>query len=423
MTTQVVIMNTGGIALATDSAVSMKGKKVSDAADKLFPLSERHNIGVMTYGVNAMFHIPWEALIKVYNRKLDVRGFDTVKEYMEDFLKFLHQNEFYEFMDEENEERHINHTLSSNMTRLHHELSQKHKRLYRELGKEKQPNEVQEMYMEQAELYLSKRRRELTDKEYPKGFNSNDYVQLVGKYAGNVSELLEQKFERHLFKDEWMDAITEVMIQSIIKDFSDKFSGIIFAGYGKKEIYPTVYLLIIDGKVNHKNKYFIKKKKINHQIHGIIFPLAKRDRVKGFLDGIHADIEDFIGTIFKNQLAMLTDTWAEQVKDHLHDEADWEEIQGKMSAASMQVYDTYKKELFYYQREKFIDPMLEVVESSSTIELAHLAESLLQISTLKRDFSAYSEMVGGPIDVATITKGDGFSWLRKKEGGKTYSGI
>ncbi|MFD1850765.1 hypothetical protein [Oceanobacillus bengalensis] len=47
MTAQIVVMNTGGIALASDSAVTIRGKKVYNSADKLFGFTDDHTIGVM----------------------------------------------------------------------------------------------------------------------------------------------------------------------------------------------------------------------------------------------------------------------------------------------------------------------------------------------------------------------------------------
>lgn len=43
-----------------------------------------------------------------------------------------------------------------------------------------------------------------------------------------------------------------------------------------------------------------------------------------------------------------------------------------------------------------------------------MAEALLSITSLKRKMSISLETVGGPIDVAVITKGDGFIWVKRK---------
>ena len=48
-------------------------------------------------------------------------------------------------------------------------------------------------------------------------------------------------------------------------------------------------------------------------------------------------------------------------------------------------------------------------------ELAAMAESLVNITAFKRKMLFSSlETVGGPIDVAVISKGDGLVWVKRK---------
>lgn len=43
-----------------------------------------------------------------------------------------------------------------------------------------------------------------------------------------------------------------------------------------------------------------------------------------------------------------------------------------------------------------------------------MAESLVNLTSFKRRITAEMETVGGPIDVAVISKGDGFVWIKRK---------
>jgi hypothetical protein len=47
-------------------------------------------------------------------------------------------------------------------------------------------------------------------------------------------------------------------------------------------------------------------------------------------------------------------------------------------------------------------------------ELAELAETLMSIESLKERVTRPTESVSGPIDVAVISKADGFIWIRRK---------
>lgn len=47
-------------------------------------------------------------------------------------------------------------------------------------------------------------------------------------------------------------------------------------------------------------------------------------------------------------------------------------------------------------------------------EIVDICESLIKITSLKRKISSDLESVGGPIDIAIITKGYGFIWKNNK---------
>ena len=47
-------------------------------------------------------------------------------------------------------------------------------------------------------------------------------------------------------------------------------------------------------------------------------------------------------------------------------------------------------------------------------ELSEMAESLVSLTSLKRKVTLQEETVGGPTDVAVITKGDGLIWIKRK---------
>jgi hypothetical protein len=46
--------------------------------------------------------------------------------------------------------------------------------------------------------------------------------------------------------------------------------------------------------------------------------------------------------------------------------------------------------------------------------LALMAQSLVSLTSFKRKMSMEAETVGEPIDVAVISKGDGFTWIKRK---------
>jgi hypothetical protein len=57
---------------------------------------------------------------------------------------------------------------------------------------------------------------------------------------------------------------------------------------------------------------------------------------------------------------------------------------------------------------------MDIVESLQKADLAEMAETLVNLTAFKRHISKDAETVGGPTDVAIITKGDGFVWIKRK---------
>ena len=43
-----------------------------------------------------------------------------------------------------------------------------------------------------------------------------------------------------------------------------------------------------------------------------------------------------------------------------------------------------------------------------------MAEALVNLTSLKRRVTPEDETVGGPVDVAVISKGDGLIWIKRK---------
>jgi hypothetical protein len=73
------------------------------------------------------------------------------------------------------------------------------------------------------------------------------------------------------------------------------------------------------------------------------------------------------------------------------------------------------QQLHHYKYEKVTIPMQTVISLLPKEELAILAESLINLESLSQRMSLNLETVGGPIDVAVISKNEGFEWVKRKQ--------
>lgn len=72
------------------------------------------------------------------------------------------------------------------------------------------------------------------------------------------------------------------------------------------------------------------------------------------------------------------------------------------------------KELMNHLLESHWAPLQRVIGNLPVPQMAELAETLVFMESMKERVTMPTESVSGPIDVALISKGDGFVWIRRK---------
>jgi hypothetical protein len=90
------------------------------------------------------------------------------------------------------------------------------------------------------------------------------------------------------------------------------------------------------------------------------------------------------------------------------------ELQPALSTAVDAALSEFWQSTSKVRREQFAEPIIDMAMRLPKDELAHLAESLVSLTSLQRRVSREIETVGGAIDVAIISKGDGFVWIKRK---------
>ena len=155
---------------------------------------------------------------------------------------------------------------------------------------------------------------------------------------------------------------------------------------------------------------------LNHQGNSII-PFAQKDVIDTFLTGIDNSIGDSLIYYFKN----FINGYIEELRVEFSNN---NKIKNKALLATNQILDNFdktsnkrvnefKKNIIKIKKD-FTNPILDSVGALPKEELANMSESLIHITSLKRKVDSNLETVGGDIDVAIISKGDGFIWKKRK---------
>jgi hypothetical protein len=197
--------------------------------------------------------------------------------------------------------------------------------------------------------------------------------------------------------------------------FPAQTSGVVFAGYGTTEIFPKIASYIVEGiACNKVRKILIEDKSNinNERFVTTIVPFAQDEMVWTFINGVDPHISQFTLTYLENVFADYPHALG--VAPDTIDLAIFGELKLRLQIASRSLLSQLRLDVKKYQDDVHRQPILEMVGSLPKDELAAMAESLVNLTAFKHKISKALQTVGGPIDVAVISKGDGFIWVKRK---------
>jgi len=410
MTSEIAIMNKEAVALATDSAVTInEGKKIYNSANKLFSLSKYNPIGIMIYGNATFMSIPYETIVKVFRSELNGECCKKVDDYAQKFINFLNDNKLKISNEEQN--NYIDIVIGSLLTQIKQKIE------------EEWENEIQKNG--KIDLDKSKKIVSIIITNFADTFSNQELECFSKESIDSIKKTIDKMFKKLLekiFQDLPLQAedkkkLSEIINKAIICDnFPSWHSGIVIAGFGEDEIFPAIASFriesLIDGKLKYKKE---KMKNISTKNNAAIIPFAQSEMVSTFIEGVDPNYQKFkrsyLENIFKNYPEIIIknskklNKLEKKNKDLIHSE---------FNKWSKQIYEDYKKEMTNFTRDNHVNQVLSVVGILPKDELAAMAESLVNLTSFKRRVTMAQETVGGPIDVAVISKGDGFIWISRK---------
>lgn len=212
------------------------------------------------------------------------------------------------------------------------------------------------------------------------------------------------------FKDVFVDALFGIMMA----DFSPylNYTGLVFWGYGETDLFPSYYEYHVDLAFdNHLKHVLTSEYEVSNNCNACVAPFAQTDVantvVRGVDPSLRTTIIDGLRGRFDNFRNDIVDELAKvSAPQQLIDVLNGIDIDDKVKP----IIDDFDK----YISDHYTDKLLETVAMLSKEDLADMAESLVKMTCLKRHVTTDEETVGGPVDVAVITKGDGFIWIKRK---------
>lgn len=404
MTAIVGVMNRHAIAIAADSAVTMGNThKVVNNGNKLFMLSKYEPVGIATYSNAALMGTPWEIIIKIYRKQLGAKHFSHLADYVSDFIGFLHTHNF--FTDDTTQ-----HNWLKSQIEAFHRLNlriicQKYnfnptdpgyiEKLKEELNGCLNANKISDSICDDFVDYSFEQFKTETQKDFEDVFNLPTFSNL----PIDLRELFCEAFFYY-----WR-----------IQLEPDYHTGLVFCGYGDDELYPSIIPCVVATGYNKRLKCFINQAKADsiseHGTSVTIAPFAQTDVIQTITQGLTPDCQNIIFNTIKNGVDAYTDTFCRYLSSKPEGKKFADEI-SKLDNSS--IIKTLSQGVLDSMRDSYTRPLLNTIAGLAKEDLANMAESFISLTCLIRRMSPREETVGGPIDVAVISKGDGFIWMNRK---------
>lgn len=408
MTAEIAIINRSAVTLATDSAVtlSVHGQdKIYNCADKLFELSDQDPIGIMVYNNLEYMGIPFEVAIKKFRHQFANDHYVSVEAAAEAFFKYL-QHDLAP--DPELQLKHARMHFDDLLDSLKRAFQRSAVAAYRE---NRQEADLKALFSSIVEEKIDEFEA-LCVAECLEDISEDD---VMAFYAETIDASIAQVIDGAALDEGSRSNLRRVCVLSLMRDtYSEFLTGVVFAGFGEHEMFPALVAFELDGVVagRLKRRKTDAVKTSRSEVMGEILPFAQREMVDRFLYGIDPRFETGIERFLRGTIEMAAEAVVTALAKPT--KATKGSLTAAIKVASETALKSWREKMVPLVKKRFMQEVQDMVYLMPKQELASLAEELINLTSVKRKFSSERESVGGPIDVAVISRIDGFVWVRRK---------
>lgn len=394
MSVGVCIINRNGIALAADSAGTLSGNKMFyNSMNKVFSLSRKETYGAITYGLTSLYDVSIDQILKEFRSFLDARNpIDDFFEILPLFQEFIEtHNEYYKFNCAEK---------GDCIAWIKNMVVDWGKKIKAAIMDENPESKIEAVFQELKNQIEGSARIENFDiSQHIKSTYLRDYNILIN--------IVVPELKKHpTYQEKLWEYICDSFNLSR-KSETDNLMGLFFAGYGIKDAFPKFIHINAYKVIGGKLKFSLIEKFEESNNNAQIVPLAQSDVILTFCKGISRTFLNYIPqkfeSIINKNIDNLSDNFTDEQKQHL-------------KSAIMKSKQELNESIVAATQKDNVEPILNSVKLIPLPEMAFLAENLINITSLKRTFAldGNQQTVGGPTDVAVLSKSDGFIWIKRK---------
>jgi hypothetical protein len=265
--------------------------------------------------------------------------------------------------------------------------------------------------MAQIRQRFEARRTDLHARPLPQQFSQQEWEAVLERHTGNVAETITG-FIRDLEVPTDIPApeLATLGLEAVVKTYQSALknfmTGLVIAGYGEREAFPSFCEFkcygFIAGRLLIDNGATAE---IDHNTPAAVKAFAQTSMVDTFEMGVSFDIFASARRHFQSA--------AEDLRRRIAEATGVEAVlntDDQLRAALEGLTNRWLEEA----RQTHRAPLHQVIGSLPVNEMADLAETLISLQSLKEKVTKPSESVGGPVDVAVISRSDGLIWVKRK---------
>ena len=402
MTVVIAALNKQGAALAADSAVTVgqaQQQRIYESADKLFELSRRAPVGVAIYGGTELNGVPWETVLKEFrDRQLNNETCAEVAGYARRLLDWLDSGPFdvpEGAQPSESERRYVK-----------REIVGLYRMMLMRIGSP--PGDSQAL-----RIAAANERHRLEQLGPGDDLPADFEERLRASHGGGIEDVREALF-RGLLDDELRQQLLEVALLALSSPPAQGHrTGLVMAGFGEQQHLPSLVSWEVSGRAcGYVRRRCLQEEIVTEHRPALLVPFAQTRDVRAIIEGVDAayqlGVEELAEELVGGIVGQVLDSVSELTTERR------EFYRRELTALAAEKTREMTSRLSDVRTRTFSRPIYRNVAALPKDRLATMAEALVNLTIFKRQLSQETESVGGPVDVAVISRGDGFVWIKRK---------
>lgn len=426
MTAVVGVLNKRGLAIAADSAVTRQRnieRKITKNGNKMIRLSNKVPVSVMLTGNGAYLRTQWDIIVRYYRQHRGDIAHETVEACVHDFFRFIADNHL--FCEEELVKSWMRYELDQLFNTADSKVDFKLKESDDE-GKLKCCKTYLRSFLIQLRRYRTHCLKAGVCEQF-KDYSLDKFHTYIGDMITDYlseKEYQEDAFNYGKFPKDFLAALKDDIESTLMvklttrRQYDEDSAELVFTGFGSVQEYPSLVSTIVYEGFDNRVNYHIRPEDIiciSDEKPVAICPFAQKDVIKSLLRGLYDGY-------YRSVRNAMQDTYS-LFGNNIFDPNKWDK---KFENLDFMKFLTMLEEVktddldrkFHNANVRYLNKKQHKWEKNlkdyDLLAMAALAQSLIDLTGFHRILTFSQEGVGGPVDLAVITKNEGFRWLNRK---------